>query len=109
MKALLVSGLILLLWQGTVMADNSENRYNAYIHTQGSAWSLRVNDIFVRDNDKVAYADYSPNIGMNLRSGENTLSLLFSPVTGSPATVTCTAAPSAATASRPLFPTRPPR
>lgn len=69
-------------WQGHVMADNFENRYNVYIHTEGSAWSLRVNDIFVRDNDKVAYADYSPNIGLNLHQGENTLSLLFSPVTG---------------------------
>lgn len=64
------------------MADNFENRYNAYIHTEGAAWSLRVNDIFVRDNGRVAYADYSPNIGMNLRPGRNTLSLLFSPVTG---------------------------
>lgn len=71
-----------IFWQGHVMADNFENRYNVYIHTEGSAWSLRVNDIFVRDNDKVVYADYSPNIGLNLRQGENTLSLLFSPVTG---------------------------
>lgn len=73
---------ITTVWQGHVMADNFENRYNAYIHTEGNAWSLRVNDIFIRDNDKVAYADYSPNIGLHLHQGENTLSLLFSPVTG---------------------------
>lgn len=64
------------------MANNFEYRYNAYVHTEGSAWSLRVNDIFVRDNAKVAYADYSPNIGLSLQPGRNTLSLLFSPVTG---------------------------
>lgn len=73
---------ITIIWQGYVMADNFENRYNAYIHTEGSAWSLRINDVFVRNNDKVAYADASPNIGLHLREGENTLSLLFSPVTG---------------------------
>lgn len=74
--------LATLLWQGTVMADNSDYLYYAHVHTQGSAWSLRVNDIFVRDNLQVPYADFSPNIGTKLRSGENTLSLLFSPVTG---------------------------
>ncbi|GGW62121.1 hypothetical protein [Vreelandella hamiltonii] len=63
------------------MANNFEYRYSAYIHTREVAWSLRVNDIFVRDNHRVAYADYSPNIGMNLQQGENTLSLLFSPIT----------------------------
>ncbi|MBB3142585.1 hypothetical protein [Halomonas organivorans] len=76
---------LVLLWQGfqaPAMADNAENLYFAHVHTQGSAWSLRVNDIFVRDNSKVAYADYSPSIGMEVREGRNTLSLLFSPVTG---------------------------
>ncbi|WP_249976504.1 hypothetical protein, partial [Vreelandella olivaria] len=64
------------------MANNSEYLYYSHIHTREAAWSLRVNDIFVRDNHRVAYADYSPNIGMNLRQGKNTLSLLFSPITG---------------------------
>ncbi|MFG6175887.1 hypothetical protein ACGTN6_01465 [Halomonas sp. THAF12] len=74
-----------LLWQGfqaPAMADNAENLYFAHVHTQGSAWSLRVNDIFVRDNIDVPYADYSPSIGMEVREGRNTLSLLFSPITG---------------------------
>ncbi|MGR2740605.1 hypothetical protein ACUY1T_19335 [Billgrantia sp. Q4P2] len=64
------------------MANNSEYLYYSHIHTQGVAWSLRVNDIFVRDNIDVSYADYSPSIGLNLRTGRNTLSLLFSPITG---------------------------
>ncbi|MDX5434949.1 MAG: hypothetical protein LPK20_15430 [Halomonas sp.] len=82
LRLLSVTLLTMIVWQGSAMANNFEYRYNAYIHTVGSAWSLRVNDIFVRDNAKVAYADYSPNVGLNLRQGKNTLSLLFSPVTG---------------------------
>ncbi|MFM9271826.1 hypothetical protein ACJ7V3_16445 [Halomonas elongata] len=85
LKGLLGLLFFTMIWQDAAMAEKTDNfgiRYNAYVHTQGSAWSLRVNDIFVRDNSKVAYADYSPNIGMQLREGRNTLSLLFSPVTG---------------------------
>ncbi len=38
---------------------------------------------FVRDNDKVAYSDYSPNIGLNLRQGGKIrCHCFFSPVTG---------------------------
>ncbi|MFG6175881.1 hypothetical protein ACGTN6_01435 [Halomonas sp. THAF12] len=85
LKGLVGLLFITMIWQERAMAEERTNfkmLYHAYVHTRGAAWSLRVNDIFVRDNIDVPYADYSPNIGLQLREGRNTLSLLFSPVTG---------------------------
>ena len=74
--------LAMLSWKGTSMAQNADYRYNAVISTKGSPWSFRANDIFLHDNINIDHADRSPNIGIAMRPGRNTLSLLFSPLVG---------------------------
>lgn len=64
------------------MAQNLDHGYYARIQTDGIAWSLRVNDIFVRENAALGYITTDGNIGKQLQPGANTISLLFSPLTG---------------------------
>lgn len=61
---------------------NIDHGYYAKIQTEGIAWSLRVNDLFVRENGDPGYVTSNGNIGLALLPGENLISLLFSPVTG---------------------------
>ncbi|MCX7561585.1 hypothetical protein OS190_18645 [Sulfitobacter sp. F26204] len=64
------------------MAQNLDHGYSAKISTRGVVWSLRVNDLFVRENVDVPYATSIGDIGVEMQPGRNTLSLDFSPVTG---------------------------
>ena len=64
------------------MAQNLEHGYSANIDTRAVLWSLEMNDIFVRENTDVAYATSLGNITLAMQPGRNTLSLLFSPLTG---------------------------
>ena len=65
-----------------VLAQNMDHGYYAKIVTRGSAWTLRVNDIHIRENVKVGYGNSTGNIGWAVKPGLNSLSLLFSPLTG---------------------------
>ncbi|EEW57573.1 hypothetical protein SCH4B_3585 [Ruegeria sp. TrichCH4B] len=64
------------------MAQNMDHGYFAKIVTRGSAWTLRVNDIHIRENVKVGYGNSTGNIGWAVKPGLNSLSLFFSPLTG---------------------------
>ncbi|RNF33638.1 hypothetical protein [Paracoccus methylarcula] len=70
--------------KGPSMAQNQnlDHGYYAKIQTDGLAWSLRVNDLYVRENGNFGYETSDGNIGMQLQPGRNTVSLLFSPLTG---------------------------
>lgn len=82
LRALFVICLAVLLWKGTAMADNANFGYRATVSTKGSVWILSVNDIYVREARDVRHADYVSNITRHLKTGTNTVSLLFSPATG---------------------------
>jgi hypothetical protein len=64
------------------MAENATYGYRTMLHTQGAAWVLMVNDIYVREAGDTQYADYTTNITTHLKAGTNTVSLLFSPIVG---------------------------
>lgn len=56
--------------------------YYAIIETSGMAWSLRVNDLFLRENGEVGFASSNGNITPALLPGLNRLTLQFAPLTG---------------------------
>ncbi|MBK4216165.1 hypothetical protein JJJ17_09535 [Paracoccus caeni] len=70
--------------KGPVMAQSSniDHGYYAIIQTEGLAWALHVNDLFMRENGDRGYATSNGNIGLGLQPGKNQISLLFSPLTG---------------------------
>ncbi|SFJ70469.1 hypothetical protein [Jannaschia pohangensis] len=74
--------LVLTLLKGPAMAQNLDHGYYARISTLNVAWSLRVNDMFVRENGQVDLASSNGSIATEVQPGQNTLSLLFSPLTG---------------------------
>ncbi len=73
---------LLLTLTAPLVAQNMDHGYYAKIVTRGSAWTLRVNDLHIRENVKVGYGNSTGNIGRAVRQGRNSLSLIFSPLTG---------------------------
>ena len=63
------------------MAENIDHGYLVNIYTTGSIWTLRNNDIYVRENTDVRYATYNTDITTAMRNGANSMSLLFVPLT----------------------------
>lgn len=63
-------------------SPNLDHGYYAKIQTEGLAWSLRVNDLFIRENGDPGYVTSDGNIGLKLQPGTNQITLQFSPVTG---------------------------
>lgn len=80
--ALLTLAVVLTIMKGAASAQNLGHSYGAVIDTKGVVWSLEINDIFVRENTDVPFATSSGSITTAVRPGQNTMSLLFSPITG---------------------------
>lgn len=83
LKALTVSLVLLFaIPMGPAQAENIDHGYFVNIFTKGSIWGLRNNDLFVRENTDVNYATYVTDISSVTRNGDNTMSLLLTPMTG---------------------------
>ncbi len=64
------------------MAQPIERDYWINIHTQGSAWSLRVNDLVVYSNGGTGHRSFSYPISTSMKEGQNTVSFIFAPIKG---------------------------
>ncbi|OBY28519.1 hypothetical protein [Leisingera sp. JC1] len=64
------------------MAQDMDHGYYANIVSGGAIWSLRVNDMHIRENVNFGHGDSSGSISRAVQPGRNTLSLIFSPITG---------------------------
>ncbi|WP_413220006.1 hypothetical protein [Tritonibacter mobilis] len=82
LKLIFVTLSLLALAKEPAMADNMDHGYYAKIVSEGSAWSLRVNDLHLRDNVEVGFGNSTGNIGRAVQPGRNTVSILFAPITG---------------------------
>lgn len=81
-KGLLSWGFFLCLWmfQELAMAQPIDRQYWVNIHTQGAAWTLRINDLYVQSHRSTEYYSISYPISVNLKEGANTVSLIYAPL-----------------------------
>ncbi|MDC0660829.1 hypothetical protein N6L27_22715 [Leisingera sp. SS27] len=73
---------LLLALTAPLMAQDMDHGYYANIVSGGAIWSLRVNDMHIRENVNFGHGDSSGSISWAVQPGRNTLSLIFSPITG---------------------------
>ncbi|MCE8024170.1 hypothetical protein [Billgrantia aerodenitrificans] len=62
------------------MAHPIEREYWVNIHTQGSAWTLRINDLKIWSYGRTGHQSISYPISTNIKNGHNTVSLIFAPL-----------------------------
>ena len=64
----------------SAMAQPIDRQYWVNIHTQGAAWTLRINDINVRSHKLTEQYSISYPISTSLREGQNTVSFIYAPL-----------------------------
>ncbi|MGO2262721.1 hypothetical protein [Halomonas sp.] len=64
----------------SAMAQPIDRQYWVDIHTQGAAWTLRINDINVLSHKLTEQYSISYPISTSLREGQNTVSLIYAPL-----------------------------
>ncbi|WP_141440275.1 hypothetical protein [Vreelandella titanicae] len=66
----------------SAMAQPIDRQYWVNIHTQGAAWTLRINDLYVQSHSSTEYYSISYPISVNLKEGANTVSFIYAPILG---------------------------
>ncbi|CAM0554609.1 hypothetical protein EHLJMEHL_00196 [Vreelandella titanicae] len=82
-SALVIAWLViacLVSLSPSAMAQPIDRQYWVNIHTQGAAWTLRINDINVRSHSTTEYYSISYPISVNLKEGANTVSFIYAPL-----------------------------
>ncbi|MBF59139.1 MAG: hypothetical protein CME80_15710 [Halomonas sp.] len=64
----------------SAMAQPIDRQYWVNIHTQGAAWTLRINDLYVQSHKSTEYYSISYPISVNLKEGANTVSFIYAPL-----------------------------
>ena len=64
----------------SAMAQPIDRQYWVNIHTQGAAWTLRINDLYVQSHRSTEYYSISYPISVNLKEGANTVSFIYAPL-----------------------------
>jgi len=64
----------------SAMAQPIDRQYWVNIHTQGAAWTLRINDLYVQSHRSTEFYSISYPISVNLKEGANTVSLIYAPL-----------------------------
>lgn len=72
--------LYLFMFQELAMAQPIDRQYWVNIHTQGAAWALRINDLYVQANSTTEPYSISYPISVNLKEGQNTVSFIYAPL-----------------------------
>jgi len=72
--------LCLLMFQELAMAQPIDRQYWVNIHTQGAAWTLRINDLYVQAHRTTEQYSISYPISVNLKEGANTVSFIYAPL-----------------------------
>lgn len=62
------------------MAESIEREYWVNIHTEGSVWVLRINDLNVQSHSTTEQYSISYPISTSLKEGQNTVSFIFAPL-----------------------------
>ena len=62
------------------MAQPIDRQYWVNIHTQGAAWTLRINDLYVESHSTTEQYSISYPISINLKEGANTISFIYAPL-----------------------------
>ncbi|MFJ5536582.1 hypothetical protein [Vreelandella titanicae] len=66
----------------SAMAQPIDRQYWVNIHTQGAAWTLRINDLYVQSHSTTEQYSISYPISVNLKEGANTVSFIYAPILG---------------------------
>ena len=64
----------------SAMAQPIDRQYWVNIHTQGAAWTLRINDLYVQSHRSTEYYSISYPISVNVKEGANTVSFIYAPL-----------------------------